>query len=108
MTEFIYHNDHPRSIPFTDEQLRNIAYRYESMRDSTRAIGLDYGVDPTVIARRLKSLGIPMARKGRPMIDADLIEKARKLRESGKSWKYVEAVTGVCESSIRRRLKSAA
>lgn len=105
MTEFIYYNNSPRSIPFTAEQLEDIRHQYVDLGRSAKSIGEQYGVDAMVIFRRLKSLGAKIHAKGRPMISESIIDHAAKLRGIGKPWAYVEAVTGLRESSLQRRIK---
>jgi len=42
---------------------------------------------------------------GRPRIPAHVVEKARKLRDEGKSWREIGMALGMDTSGVRKRLK---
>lgn len=89
-----------RFIEFTQEQLQTLKAMYLAGM-STRKLSKIYGISPTTVQRRLKSMGVELRDISRNYLVTDsVLETANRMRNAGARWKNVEAATGVSPQTI--------
>lgn len=86
--------DHGSTIPFTDEQLRDMADLYES-GVSLRKVGDKFGICQNAVTRRMLAIGVEIrhwraATKVTDQIALQIID----MRRQGKTWKQISHQLG--------------
>lgn len=56
---------HINTIPFTEDQMKNLAEMYERKGMSARQISAVYGISQSSVIRRLNTLGVSLRGRGR-------------------------------------------
>lgn len=86
--------DHGSTIPFTDEQLHQMADLYQS-GVSLRKVGDKFGICQAAVTRRMLAVGVeirhcPAATKVTDQIALQIID----MRRQGKTWKHISHQLG--------------
>lgn len=92
---------HNRTIPFTSDQVAEMARRYAD-GETLESLSGFFGVCRESIASRIRALGIEVrARGNRARRTADTIQQIRKLRDLGFSWAQVGSQLGYSHGHVQ-------
>ena len=96
--------EHSQYIPFTKEQLKQMADMYRAGKSSYQ-ISRVYGIDHASVIRRLKMMGVTMRPQGRLNRTTKIMPAVKSMRDRGVPWRAIAEKFDISASHLQHNLK---